>query len=274
MNYLTPVLFTVAVTVLSTTAMAQYEPGFVWDRSEDWDDGTVNGQSWGAGNPDDDAAGNRVWSYEYVVGGGDLKAADPWYSLVPQLLVWDPSWFGEPGLWAFSDDASPPIGALGSTHSIRNDNFARVPVMRWTNPAGDGLTIDIAGDLILAWSGLGGVGTDVDMDVVIAHVDKSEGTTNVLFSDTLSNPAPGEIGAAVTLPVDLQGVTVDAGDAIIISHRGREAVGTSHWLNLGDDITITLAGVPPHPCPADFDNSGDVGVKDLLFLLGAWGPCP
>ncbi len=27
-------------------------------------------------------------------------------------------------------------------------------------------------------------------------------------------------------------------------------------------------------CLADFDNSGDVGVKDLLFLLGAWGPCP
>ena len=31
---------------------------------------------------------------------------------------------------------------------------------------------------------------------------------------------------------------------------------------------------PPVPCPADFDDSGDVGVKDLLFLLGAWGPCP
>ena len=31
---------------------------------------------------------------------------------------------------------------------------------------------------------------------------------------------------------------------------------------------------PPVACPADFDNSGDVGVKDLLFLLGAWGPCP
>ena len=27
-------------------------------------------------------------------------------------------------------------------------------------------------------------------------------------------------------------------------------------------------------CPADFDGSGDVGVKDLLFLLGTWGPCP
>ena len=28
------------------------------------------------------------------------------------------------------------------------------------------------------------------------------------------------------------------------------------------------------PCPADIDGSGDVGVKDLLFLLGAWGDCP
>jgi len=27
-------------------------------------------------------------------------------------------------------------------------------------------------------------------------------------------------------------------------------------------------------CPADFDNTGDVGVNDLLVLLGVWGPCP
>ncbi|MCZ6611097.1 MAG: S8 family serine peptidase [Planctomycetota bacterium] len=31
--------------------------------------------------------------------------------------------------------------------------------------------------------------------------------------------------------------------------------------------------VPP-PCPWDLDDSGDVGVKDMLFLLGTWGPCP
>ena len=34
------------------------------------------------------------------------------------------------------------------------------------------------------------------------------------------------------------------------------------------------ADVCPPPCPADIDGSGDVGVKDLLFLLGAWGDCP
>ena len=31
---------------------------------------------------------------------------------------------------------------------------------------------------------------------------------------------------------------------------------------------------PKADCPADFDNSNDVGVKDLLILLGNWGPCP
>ena len=30
----------------------------------------------------------------------------------------------------------------------------------------------------------------------------------------------------------------------------------------------------PPECPADLDGSGDVGVKDLLILLGAWGDCP
>ena len=44
------------------------------------------------------------------------------------------------------------------------------------------------------------------------------------------------------------------------------------------DLLILLGEWGPCPkkgdCPADFDNSGDVGVKDLLTLLGNWGPCP
>ena len=35
------------------------------------------------------------------------------------------------------------------------------------------------------------------------------------------------------------------------------------------DFTFEVAAA----CPWDLDDSGDVGVKDLLFLLGAWGPC-
>ena len=44
--------------------------------------------------------------------------------------------------------------------------------------------------------------------------------------------------------------------------------------NRGAVWILFLDGVPQTPCPWDIDDSGDVGVKDLLFLLGAWGPCP
>ena len=41
------------------------------------------------------------------------------------------------------------------------------------------------------------------------------------------------------------------------------------------DLAMKIEGTPVKPpCPADLDDSGDIGVKDLLFLLGAWGPCP
>ena len=46
--------------------------------------------------------------------------------------------------------------------------------------------------------------------------------------------------------------------------------------SVGVKDLLILLGVwgPCKGCPADFDGSGDVGVKDLLILLGAWGPCP
>ncbi|MCH7848540.1 MAG: hypothetical protein IIB53_09280 [Planctomycetes bacterium] len=39
-----------------------------------------------------------------------------------------------------------------------------------------------------------------------------------------------------------------------------------------DDLSLVPAG--GEPCPADLVVDGVVGVKDLLFLLGTWGPCP
>ena len=39
-------------------------------------------------------------------------------------------------------------------------------------------------------------------------------------------------------------------------------------------ITGSIVGSPTGGCPADFDDSGDVGVSDFLELLGNWGPCP
>ena len=44
--------------------------------------------------------------------------------------------------------------------------------------------------------------------------------------------------------------------------------GTTVWINQGK------GNICPASCLGDIDSSGDVGVKDLLFLLGTWGPCP
>jgi len=45
-----------------------------------------------------------------------------------------------------------------------------------------------------------------------------------------------------------------------------------------NDLLFLLGAWGPCPkkggCPADFDDSGDVGLTDLLFLLDVWGPCP
>ena len=89
-----------------------------------------------------------------------------------------------------------------------------------------------------------------------------------------------------------------AGEMYIVSRNGRIFKIVPAGLALGDmngdcicpwdidasgdvgvkDLLILLGAWGPCPkkedCPADFDTSGDVGVKDLLFLLGNWGPCP
>ena len=36
---------------------------------------------------------------------------------------------------------------------------------------------------------------------------------------------------------------------------------------------LVMAGIPGPQTPGDIDGDGSVGVKDLLILLGAWGPC-
>ncbi len=96
-------------------------------------------------------------------------------------------------------------------------------------------------------------------------------------------------GAAALAPVgggdfDLSWHTIDGGGGTSTG-GGFELAGTFGQHDAGPAMTggtFALLGgfwsgvgsAPGAPCPADFDNSGEVGVKDLLFLLGAWGPCP
>ncbi len=58
---------------------------------------------------------------------------------------------------------------------------------------------------------------------------------------------------------------------------GEDARGEQYIVDQGGGGTsgqvFKIIPVDPTISPADLDCSGDVGVKDLLFLLGSWGPC-
>ncbi|MCH8260355.1 MAG: hypothetical protein IIC46_09120 [Planctomycetes bacterium] len=60
-------------------------------------------------------------------------------------------------------------------------------------------------------------------------------------------------------------------EATGISADGVTIVG---WGTNGGNFEAWMATIPTGNCPWDLDGTGSVGVKDLLFLLGTWGPCP
>ncbi len=90
-------------------------------------------------------------------------------------------------------------------------------------------------------------------------------------------------------------VALDGDRAVCGAHGEDQQRGAAYMYNLAlncncphdldadgsvgvSDLLWLLGSWGPCPrkadCPADFDFDGDVGVKDLLVLLGAWGQCP
>ncbi|HAV63464.1 MAG TPA: hypothetical protein DCY13_13990, partial [Verrucomicrobiales bacterium] len=207
-----------------------------WNRNLDFTPGTTPFTT--EGNPDDDAFGNPVWQMESVQGGG-LSDPNLWYAAVGQKLVWDSSWFGSgAGLWARGDDASPPIGSTALTHNIADSGlWPFIPLVRWLNPFG-AQSVDVVGTLAVGWSGNGGVGSPVAVDVVIGRRATGTGIVTALYTNTVNKPTPGDsMGDQRLLPVDLRNMAVGPGDQLMFTLRAHNAVG-GRWINLHDQLTV------------------------------------
>ncbi len=111
--------------------------------------------------------------------------------------------------------------------------------------------------------------------LVGARLDDDNGTNSgsaYLFDTTT--------GAQIAKLLPDDGTTFDLfGASVAISGAtGKElAIVGAIWDNpngIDSGSAYLFDAAAPGMCPADLDDSGDVGVKDLLFLLGAWGPCP
>ncbi len=58
-------------------------------------------------------------------------------------------------------------------------------------------------------------------------------------------------------------IALDPGEAITVVYKYTYGAIIPDGADCGD-----------MPCPWDLDSGGDVGIGDLLILLGNWGPCP
>jgi hypothetical protein len=223
-------------------AAADYIKGFTWDRSADYDPGTVPGSS--LGNPNTDAEGNGVWQMESTDLAGDgLGGINPWYQGPTQVQVWDDSWYGGGPAWTRGDNVNPPMSAGDMTHNVGGGTYGNIPLVRWLNPVEHGLFLDIEGTLTERWRGGGGVSSNVDFDVVIAHYDLSTDTYNVLFGQLFEKPTDDNSWEDLSVPVSISNYWVAPGDAILISHRGLSTAGST-WPNLQDDLVFELHDFP------------------------------
>ncbi|OAB62193.1 hypothetical protein AY599_14710 [Leptolyngbya valderiana BDU 20041] len=230
----------------SQAAMAQYDAGDSWHRASDWVPGVVPGGT--VFNPGPGFDGVGVWQYEYAEGGDGLGSDSPWYTQETTMLSWDNNWWGHGfGAWSQGNDVNPPIRQGKMTHNLVGSTYNEAPIVRWMLPSGTpDLMVDINGQFDVLWTGHELRGTDIDVELVIAR-ESASGEFDVIFSDVLSKPTAGvSVGDTASSMVNLSDVMLADGDSLVISGRGVSSVGFTEgrWIDISDDLTISVAPVP------------------------------
>lgn len=275
-------LIAAALSLCSHAMGEPYPVGYVWKRENQTPSTSilVPGKNYLRGNPWWDTRNSFVWSYEFVQSNGmdgleeGPKAPLPWYRNLPELLVWDDSFQGGAGDWVVDDDTPATIGAERLGHfwaSGDGEAWRNVPVVRWRNPAGNGMRISITGELVVEWVGEPEA-TPEFADVVLVRAGSNGGFAQ-LIAERIERPPSG----GVTIPVDIPQITMEAGFSLLISVKGRVDAPSDQpvaGVTLRDDLTITLIRAPRQYCPPDINGDLTVDFADLNMLLGAFGqPC-
>lgn len=238
-----------------------YPPNFVWNRSLDWDPGTVAGTS--LGNADDDALGNAVWRYGTLT-GGDFSSINPWYRGQIELSVWDDVWWGASGTGAWArnyfgpdvdnDNANPPIGRYAMWHDLseRTHSFKYTSAVDWLNPVGNGATVNISGNLVFLWQGHFATASPIGaLEAVVTKFDSSTGEFFNLWTGSFTNPTVGAgltPASQVVAPIRIVGLRLDEGDFIRYTFRASgDESAVPLWMGMRDEVSMRLVSVVPEP---------------------------
>ena len=175
------------------------------------------------------------------------------------------------------DDIAVTLDGTDSLSVLMNNTNAGFDSAVLNNAGGAGGTL-LSGD----------IDDDGDDDLVLIEIDGTSGDSSIVAlrndSTALSRGGGGgnEIAmlAEASLGTPGRGAGSDSGlvGAGDIDNDGSTDVVQVMPVASNYEISVQTAvsGSPWAPdacCPGDIDGSGDVGVDDLLALIGVWGPC-
>lgn len=246
----------VAVCAVCGIAEAQYPNGFVWRHLDDYRVCSANGGAFARGNPNVDAVGSPVWSYEY-----GSHSARAWYANAsPRLLVCDLDYLGTGPRWVVSDNQAPSLGPY-NFDMFPGGIFAQI---RWTNLLGRTIAVSIADEVSVHWYN----GATATVDLVVAVRRHSTGNHEVLWSSVAVIPQSAVLPLE---PIALQSIPLAPNDSIILSAQGRPPSGG--WITIATDFTLILTN--GGDCTIDADGDRAVTFADITAILGNWGAiCP
>ena len=233
---------------------------------------------------DPDGSGQWIQEQKLVASDGDDN----------DIFGWSVSLDGDVALiGAYADEVGPLFGA-GSAYVFRFNGSQWVQEQKLT--ASDGLTGDFFGWSVSLQGDLALIGAILDDDYA-----NGSGSSYIFTFDGKQWNETAKLRYEAVQGVHAFGVSVATdGEHVIVGANfttvdGDAEAGAAYiYGGLGDcnengeldlcDIADGFSpddnnnGIPdecePPDCPWDLDGNNDVGVKDLLILLGAWGPCP
>lgn len=255
-----------AILATGGQAQAQYENGFIWRFSSDYGAGLLEGASISHGNPQSDAAGRTPWSYEWLTEGQPLSGGTPWFRGYGRLLTWDASFFSFQR-WSKGNDVGPSLQIGYIEQYIYAGADRSVPMVRWTNPLGRTITVEVRDQLQLHWW----QGTTAVIEVAITKFAAASLSHSVLYSASRSRPAMPGVNESEDLTVAPMIISLDAGDCVTISVR---AIGTGNCC-AGLDTNLRITLMTGGDCPVDADGNREITFTDILEVLANFGAmCP
>jgi hypothetical protein len=167
-------------------------------------------------------------------------------------MRWD-SHTGATGAWAGAYDIPPFVYPERITHCPQNNSYngshyARVPVVRWTNPSSKTMVVALT-----AAEGFRGLihklPTGTVADIIIARTDASDGgSVHLLYSQTITKTlAESELEWFELDPLNIQNLVLNPGDDIIFSVMCRTPFNSDLWQTVAFDDRVNITVVPSRP---------------------------